>query len=311
MEDMHHAQDMIPPPIVEISRDDIDNTTLKPKDIAPTELSQDREFDNNVREDLDHLEGTIAPVFNTIVYDPTALMELQNIPSMIPERIPLDATTQSHQSGSEMQPTPLNDASTTEKEAGVSDSAHNLMPIPLLLPPSKENGASAVDPIPGTSILGPASTEPPFPGSYGQSTTANEISDDQSTREAVRRTAPLNQQDASTDIKASLPEGHSVLLESPREYRDMVIKHMKMNPRSKYNIIGAMDSLYNYCLTPFLTFRDIDYDEEALIQMVWRVEMASNWTKEQKHAALSGCLHFAKGMRRAMVVSLLEPLMHK
>ncbi|KAG0242766.1 hypothetical protein B0O80DRAFT_460546 [Mortierella sp. GBAus27b] len=285
MEDMHHAQDMIPPPIVEISRDDIDNATLKPKDIAPSELSQDSEFDNNVKKDLDHLDGTIAPVFNSIVYDPTALMELQSIPPMIPERIPLDATTQPHQSGSEMQPTPLNDASTTEKEAGVSDSTQNLMPIPILLPPSKENGASAVDPIPGTSILGSASTEPPFPRSDGQSTTANEISDDQSTREAVRLTAPLNQQDASIAIKTSPPEGHSVVLESPREYRDMVIKHMKMSSRN--------------------------YDEEALIQMVWRIEMASNWTKEQKQAALSGCLHFAKGMRRAVVVSLLEPLMHK
>jgi hypothetical protein len=45
--------------------------------------------------------------------------------------------------------------------------------------------------------------------------------------------------------------------------------------------------------------------------MVWRVDMATNWTKEQKRTALGGCLHFAKGMRRATVVSVLEPLVHK
>ncbi|KAF9356670.1 Integrator complex subunit 6 [Mortierella sp. NVP85] len=300
MEDMHHAQDMIPPPLVEISRDDIVNdgttSTLKVKETTSTELMQVAEYDKHrqdMQEDLDHLNGAVNPVFQSLVYDPTALMELQSIPPVIPEQKPFDGITPTFSNGSKMYISPQssdgddsdNHPSLVGRDAGGSDSPQNLMPIPLLLPLPAESTTNPVDPIQSALTLG-VSTEPSLPKGHGSSIVANGKSDDKSLRNlAEGATVPCNLQQTLTTVKPPLSEGHSILKESPQEFRNMMIKHMKMDPRN--------------------------YDDETVIHMVWRVDMATNWTKEQKRTALGGCLHFAKGMRRATVVSVLEPLVHK
>ena len=252
MEDMHRAQDMIPPPLVEISRDDIVNdgttSTLKGKETTSTELMQVAEYDKHrqgMQEDLDHLNGAVNPVFESLVYDPTALMELQSIPPVIPEQKPFDGIAPTFSNGSNMYSSPQssdgddsdNHPSLVGRDAGGSDIPQNLMPIPLLLPLPAEITTNPVDPIQSALTLG-VSTEPSLQKSHGLSIVANGKSDDKSLRDlAEGATVPCNLQQTLTTVKPPLSEGHPILTESPQEFRNMMIKHMKMDPRSKHNAL--------------------------------------------------------------------------
>ncbi|KAF9537718.1 Integrator complex subunit 6-like [Mortierella hygrophila] len=91
MEDMQRAQDLIPPPLAVVDLDDIERRKaelpfLQNDDSADMKTNKYMKHQQGIEHDLEHFNGLTKPVFPSLVYDPTALMELQSIPSTIPER---------------------------------------------------------------------------------------------------------------------------------------------------------------------------------------------------------------------------------
>ncbi|KAI7821059.1 hypothetical protein BC939DRAFT_456393 [Gamsiella multidivaricata] len=333
MEDMQCAQEMIPAPIISISLDDIatDNAGLSfaGKGKTASDLLASQEYEKHrqgVEDDLQQLNGTAIPIFDSLVYDPTALMELQSIPHMIPERTPSGAAAlQMHANESLSSSPSLQDNSDVEAHAkntdvmlGTNSNPHDLMPIPILRPPSEDvNRADANAPALTEAMRGPNSSvigskldhaDPSISdGLRRSSATSGEASDMSTNNMEIERTSAVPNTEASMEprtepshtirdqqvrsasfsaVPNSMSTGTSVMMDNtPLEYKHAMVRQIKMSPKF--------------------------YNEAAILDMVWKVNAASNWTKEQKRIALSGCLVLAKGLRRVAVVSALESLRNK
>ncbi|KAF9357976.1 Integrator complex subunit 6 [Mortierella sp. AD094] len=326
MEELQHAQDRIPPPILPIGLDDItgeDSRIPYRKESTAENLLGQQEYDKHrqeVQEDLEHLNGTSKPVFESISYNPNALMELQTIPQVIPDRTSSVAVSPAPTNGSKIDDLPRPDSGSQSNPSSLIGAAteilnpHSLAPIPILFPPTPENvtGNSESVVTPPISIPSPTTETSPMTavdakesnnqaqpaltngkadqlgtgvtspaGLMGQSVQPNSLkATDSTSREKNGSTL------ASLAMTASpLRKGSSEMKGSLVDVKNRIIKQLKMGPRS--------------------------YDEQAILEMVWQVEVASNWTKEQKRAAMSGCLNLAKGLRRVGVVTVLETLQSK
>ncbi|KAF9312532.1 Integrator complex subunit 6 [Podila horticola] len=87
MEDLQRAQDNIPPPIIPVSLDDIEDAGMrfpeKDGSVSSMDHMMDEDYDKHrqgIKRDLEHLNGSASPVFESLVYDPNSLMELQISP---------------------------------------------------------------------------------------------------------------------------------------------------------------------------------------------------------------------------------------
>ncbi|KAF9098075.1 Integrator complex subunit 6 [Mortierella sp. AD031] len=304
MEDIQRAQDMIPPPLAVVDLEDIERKKAG-LSFLPNDESMDMETDEydkhrqGIKQDLEHFNGSTKPVFESLVYDPTALMELQSIPSTIPERSA--SGSDSPASGITFGATPTLDvdgstktpSKTTESEGALQ----GLTPIPILLPPT--NGAP---PGPSTEA-DKASTSFAHSGVEHSDRAADDVHLKENgvlsgSTDSSDKTPPLSplpskvvsatdDQSGSNSSPSSLSTheaGQNVIQESPLNYRNAIIKQLRMGPKN--------------------------YNEGMVLEMVWRVE-GSNWTKEQKRTTLVQVLTLAKGLRRLPVVSALEAIQHK
>ncbi|KAG0005395.1 hypothetical protein BGZ79_005020 [Entomortierella chlamydospora] len=326
MEELQHAQDRIPPPILPIGLDDIarEDSRIPYRKECAAEGLLGQEYDKHrqeVQEDLEHLNGTSKPVFESISYNPNALMELQTIPQVIPDRTSSELTPPAPANGSKIDDLPRPDSSSQGDPSSLIGTAneilsnpHSLTPIPILFPPTQDNvlGSSESATVPHISIPSPTTESSPMTvvdaresNNQAQPALANGKVDQIGT--GVTSPASLMSQNAQPNLLkttdsisrekngSALPSpatGASPLRKGSLEMRgslvdikNRIIKQLKMGPKS--------------------------YDEQAILEMVWQVEAASNWTKEQKRAAMSGCLNLAKGLRRVGVVTVLETLQSK
>ncbi|CAO3565382.1 unnamed protein product [Mortierella alpina] len=158
MEDLQHAQELIPPPVIPVSLDDIEAagfTHQHHRDGSTAATVGDMEYERHrqvISDDLEHLHGSKKPVFESLVYDPTALMELQSIPAMIPERPSSEGVPSSAVNGTKAFPSPF--PSSDVQHSG-HRSSHDLMPIPILQAPFSQASSMGV---PG-SVLGKETTQ--------------------------------------------------------------------------------------------------------------------------------------------------------
>ncbi|KAF9947893.1 Integrator complex subunit 6, partial [Modicella reniformis] len=211
MEDMHRAQDMIPPPLIEVSREDIaqEISATLPKDTA--------------------------------------------IPQMMPERTDLDTASQTVANGSETYTSSsLGDGGGDVEGHTKADgrTTSDLTPIPLLF--SEDNEAGGTLESISSNLLG---SELSFPGiHHGPSTISNGKSEGQQQQQPLSDEPTDGSITSSTTTKSTIPsqraplsgsqlsppaavksplaeEQHSVVDESPVEFRNMMIKQMKLDPR--------------------------------------------------------------------------------
>ncbi|KAF9201596.1 Integrator complex subunit 6, partial [Haplosporangium sp. Z 27] len=317
MEELQHAQDRIPPPILPIGLDDIvaeDTSALHHKGSAVEDLLGPKVYEKHrqdVEDDLEHLNGTSDAVFESIVYNPNALMELQSIPSVIPDRggnaAALISTTDSSKVNEPQQQNKLPGVSGESTE--VPNISHSLTPIPILFSPTPDDSHSASTSIAPPSISTPSSKAGSNPiTAVDSKVSSSEASavllngktehemelptpsglSDQSTRSSSLTIGNTNQEKNGNalGLRATMASNsrtrQTEMKGTPLDIKNAIIRHLKMGPRN--------------------------YNEQAILEMVWQIEAASNWTKEQKRAAVSGCLNLAKGLRRVGVVHVLETL---
>ncbi|KAG0198615.1 Integrator complex subunit 6 [Mortierella sp. GBA30] len=355
MEDMQHAQDLIPPPIMPVSLDDIAAGAAAPyhhhKESSVANLSEDMEYIDrqDISKDQARLSESTKPVFESLVYDPSALMELQSIPTTIPEHQPTEPASSLSLIGAITSSTPSpKDEDINHKRPSNGDSAsYNLMPIPILQAPSTQ---IVPTPLPTSKSALPesASSEkvmvPPAASSTyieAQSSTSSSSLSKGALISAATSQIPgqtgvsgaSHGQHSAGDFSASLePELmlNSTVLSShvpdrpnarlqPHELSEAgsleldtlasAINSMNSRRRrtdrqtvAEVTLLQLKDSL-----TEQLLQHPRAYNSQVIVDIVRKVEMAPNWTKEQKSAALMACFTIAKGLRReSAVISALS-----
>jgi hypothetical protein len=254
MEDIQRAQDLIPPPLAVVDLEDIERRKaelpfLQNDGLTDMETDEYVQHQQSIEEDLEHLNGSTRPVFQSIAYDPTALMELQSIPSMIPERsspgapyppngVSIDAIPSSQNVGDSTMPT-----SRTGEGAAV---LHGLTPIPILLPPA--NGEHRASSITSVATGGSDGSRPKESGSLSVSSVASALLPESAssgssipTTLAVPGTQPAGITPGKADhdrpislIPCSPQTEHRFISETPLEYRNAIIKELKMDPKSRW-----------------------------------------------------------------------------
>ncbi|KAG0306475.1 Integrator complex subunit 6 [Dissophora globulifera] len=272
MEDMQRAQEMIPPPIMAISLDDIDaeisNSAYRNDEDSRSDVSDDSRFDEHresLKEDLDQLNGKSIPVFESIVYDPTSLMELQSIPHLIPERTAAASTPPLQTNGTKLTSSPVKARVEQDRQPGTNDAAmeangnSHLTPIPLLMSPFEDAA-----------------------GSFRTTTGSRDGKMDDLSIHHSPSLPSSRAQAGKSSLHPTLPEP---LQSTPQELKIILVKHLKQRP--------------------------IEYNQSAILDMVSKIDDAPNWTKQQKRNVLSTALVLAKGFRRAPVVSALDMALDK
>ncbi|ORY99523.1 hypothetical protein BCR41DRAFT_364030 [Lobosporangium transversale] len=321
MEELQHAQDLIPPPIIPMTLNDIvdsqSDSLYQSKDgVTANHLKHERVDNRQEREgNPEHTDEVAKPVFEGLVYDPTASLELQSIPHTIPERTEPQTTTEmlpvrptsydlSMHGDSESEHISL----ATDAESNLSKSSQNLTPVPILYSPSAENNihSSETVTIP-VSLEGNVSAEAslalmrsplesmvlddasisPRQGKPVPSTSAPVI-----TSSTFELNDPCSMEARNLDKEyvvaqeqvLSLQQEHISFQKTPAEIKNKIVAQLKKGPKG--------------------------YNEGTIINLLWQINEAPNWNKEQKRAAVMGCLNFAKGLRRGAVVSVLETIAH-
>ncbi|KAF9147528.1 Integrator complex subunit 6 [Linnemannia schmuckeri] len=304
MEDMQRAQDLIPPPLAVVDLEDIERRKaelpfLQKDGSADMETDEYAKHRQGIEQDLERFNGSTKPVFPSLVYDPTALMELQSIPSTIPERSDPGAPHPSNSVSNDVKPSSRDgDASTTLTGRTKVDATAmlGLMPIPILSPPTNgEHHTPSITPLVADGTYDERPKESvTLPVSSVAGTLLPEIASSGSsipTILGVPKTRATSMSSEMADQKISAPllpssqdTEHRVTSESPLDYRNAIIKELKMEPRS--------------------------YNESMVMEMVWKVE-GSDWTRDQKRMTVAHCLTVARGLRRHPVVLALESLRQK
>ncbi|GJJ75105.1 hypothetical protein EMPS_07463 [Entomortierella parvispora] len=317
--ELQHAQDMIPEPLTTITMEDIqeqlDNESNPKRRPSATALDDEifKRHRESVQQDLEHLHGTNSTVFDSLVYDPSALMELQSIPRTFP----------SHSEESLQGPDIFGQKIMTEvpkqipKQMEQTHPQQGLVPIPYLLPPEQPEFGGLSTPLPllaelHSRTLSNEDIDTATPREIDLAATGIELGNNTLTegswndiqKESAPPTPDANvlawqitpskqPMDATVtansatnpDIHEHRKTDHSALKESPQEFKVHLVKELKKTRT--------------------------DYNEEAILGQIQRVDLASNWTKDQKKQALMGCLPLATGLRRVAVVSALKALLQK
>ncbi|KAF9963420.1 Integrator complex subunit 6 [Mortierella alpina] len=329
MEDLQHAQELIPPPIMPVSLDDIEAAGFihqHHKDGSTAATVGDMEYERHrqvISDDLEHLHGSKKPVFESLVYDPTALMELQSIPAMIPERPSSEGVPSSAMNGSKTfsQPFPSSDV-----QDSLQSTSHDLMPIPILQAPVSQALSMGVpgsvlskETAESTTATADRSIVMPLPSSAVSTTVNNDSSQahmDEAAEEQPLVEGALDARGSGdTSATTSTSPSSSTRLGSPHKgfiYVDVdpsttgapqtLRGQVQEAPSMEETLLEFRDSVTTQLLLPSRA-----YNTEAILNMVCKLQVAPNWTKEQKRIALMGCLNVAKSLRRdAAVIAALE-----
>ncbi|KAF9285383.1 Integrator complex subunit 6 [Linnemannia elongata] len=304
MEDMQLAQDLIPPPLAVVDLEDIERRKaelpfLQNDDSADMKTDEYMKHRQGIEKDLEHFNGLTKPVFPSLVYDPTALMELQSIPSTIPERLDPGAPYPPNDISTDAKPSSRDGSDSTSLTGRTGTEAtvvQGLTPIPILTPPvNGEHHTPSItasvtdgpdDARPKESVLLSVSSEVStlLPESALSGSSIPTISGEPRTL-ATSMLSEMADHNKSTSLLPSLKDtDYRITGESPLDYRNAIIKELKMEPRS--------------------------YNETMVMEMVWKVE-GSEWTKDQKRMTVAHCLTVARGFRRHPVVLALESLRQK
>ncbi|KAF9557214.1 Integrator complex subunit 6 [Mortierella alpina] len=329
MEDLQHAQELIPPPIMPVSLDDIEAAGFihqHHRDGSTAGTVGDMEYERHrqvISDDLEHLHGSKKPVFESLVYDPTALMALQSIPAMIPERAPTGNTPLTAMNGTKTVSLPFPSPDT--QNSGQT-SPHDLMPIPILQAPVSQVSSISV---PGSisteetldtttsSILTATANHTAGIPLLSSVTVSNGLSEGR-TNEADERPLPdaaldsMEQGDAratgssslNTSARLDLPQKASTNMDgepstgAPQTPRGQV----QEVSFTEETLLELRDSVATQLMLPPRA-----YNAEVILDMVSKLQITPNWTKEQKRMALTGCVSVAKSLRRdASVIAALE-----
>lgn len=254
MEDMQRAQDLIPPPLAVVDLNDIERRKAELpflQNDGPMDMETDEyvKHQQSIEEDLDHLNGSTKPVFQSIAYDPTALMELQSIPSMIPERSSPGAPYPANEVSIDAIPSTRNVVDSTTPTNRTEEGAavlQGLMPIPILSPPA--NGERRASSITSVATSGSDGSRPKESGSLLVSSAVSTLLPESAlsgssipTTLAAPKTQPAIMAPGMVDSDRSIPllpsspeaERNFAISETPLEYRNAIIKELKMEPKSK------------------------------------------------------------------------------
>ncbi|KAG0295580.1 Integrator complex subunit 6 [Linnemannia gamsii] len=253
MEDMQRAQDLIPPPLAVVNLEDIERRKaelpfLQKEGSTDMETEEYVKHQQSIEEDLDHLNGSTRPVFQSIAYDPTALMELQSIPSMIPERSNPGAPYPANEVSIDVIPSTRNVGESTTPTSRTGEGAavlQGLMPIPILSPPA--NGEHHASSITSLATSGADDSRPKDGGSLLVSSVVSNLFPEGAmsgssipTTLEVPRAQPASMSPGMADHDkpmSMLPpspeaEHRFIISETPLEYRNAIIKELKMEPKS-------------------------------------------------------------------------------
>ena len=344
--ELQHAQDMIPEPLTSITMEDIqaqlghEPGPKRRPSAATLEAEGFKRHRESVQQDLEHLHGANSTVFESLVYDPSALMELQSIPQTFP----------SHPLASPQEPNLPDQKMTTDapqqipKQIEQDHHQQGLIPIPYLLPPEQPEFGESSTPLPvledpqprilpnedtldtvmqGDTDLAVAEID------LNESILKRRLQDDD-----PRISVPSNG-DASVsswqatslgqsllpvvsantaDISERFEHGNTadfVLEETPQEFKVHLVKELKKTRTG--NLCNGTKVVYvcAVTLTTLLLFCRLDYNEGDILEQIQRLDLATNWTKDQKKQAVMGCLPLATGLRRVAVVSALKALLQK
>lgn len=312
MEDLQRAQDNIPPPIIPVSLDDIEDAGMrfpeKDGSVSSMDHMMDEEYDKHrqgIKRDLEHLNGSTSPVFESLVYDPNSLMKLQSIPKMLPERgQPGSVSLQNGSQHHSLQDIPILPTSTgldVSVASTASSSSLGLMPIPILLPPSEGSALTTIIPTSKPTEI-PSNDQAKNAAPPGVKLEQDDLDTTASIALVNPPLAKLNGKLPMSSISAgsspmsSLGPGPPVLArsqqptptgvandtmtESPSEFRIALVKQLRMPPRG--------------------------YNEMVVVDMVRTIEGASHWSLAEKRRVLLGCRDIAIGLRRVAVASVLD-----
>ncbi|KAF9279866.1 Integrator complex subunit 6 [Mortierella alpina] len=333
MEDLQHAQELIPPPIMPVSLDDIEAAGFihqHHRDGSTAGTVGDIEYERHrkvISDDLEHLHGSKKPVFESLVYDPTALMELQSIPAMIPERPSTEGLHSATMNGTKAFSPPF--PSSDDQDHGQS-SSHDLMPIPILQAPASEVSSISV-PGPVLSKETLDSTAPslatvsanqptamPSPSPVATTIVTNGVSQAHNGEAADEH--PLVDGALNTlgkgDAPATALSMSNTLTRPPSLQKGFANMEAELSigapPHQKGRVqetTSLEETLLEFrdSLTTQLLLPSRAYNTATILDIICKLQTAPNWTKEQKRMALMGCVSVAKSLRRdAAVIAALE-----
>ncbi|KAI1315117.1 Integrator complex subunit 6 [Mortierella claussenii] len=321
MDDLQHAQDMIPPPVVPISIDDIATSSGSPYSDGATAVGitlGDEEYSKHhprIHEDLEQFHGTAKPVFESLVYDPTALMELQSIPRRIPERSALASSeAESTEPASlTMRPQDTGDptgiSNTTDSLHEMTSDFNGLTPVPILFPPLSDTNSMVTHSF---GALPSTATESALPSDVNSVSSGTLLSlEREANHKASNEEEALKPGEAVTLNSTALPGAvleHTLQsrLQSPSTAISHDVQSIVTEQPEPGQGIQQQPLEIRKKIVRQLKLGPVDYDEASIINMLWQVNETPNWSKQQKRALVLGCLHLAKGLRRTGVVSVME-----
>ncbi|KAG0371416.1 hypothetical protein BGX24_001728 [Mortierella sp. AD032] len=220
-------------------------------------------------------------------------MELQSIPSMIPDRlvpgaipptigVTFDATPSTQEGYATVSP--------SSKVAEGESASLGLTPIPILLPPVNGGRRASSSTVMETDEVEDSvqlsckdgATDSGTDGPHSKESSA--AISMTSISEGSPGLSSATSDQAISAFESSHAAEKFTIQNTPLSYRNAIINQLKMTPKS--------------------------YDESVVMEMLWKVE-ASDWTKDQKRTTVVHCLAVAKGFRRHPIVLALESLRQK
>ncbi|KAK3826174.1 MAG: hypothetical protein J3R72DRAFT_458040 [Linnemannia gamsii] len=248
MEDMQRAQDLIPPPLAVVNLEDIERSKaglpfLQNNDSQATETDEYDKHRQGIEQDLEQFNGSTTPVFQKLVYDPTALMELQSIPSMIPDRlvpgaipptigVTFDATPSTREGDATVTP--------SSKVADGESASLGLTPIPILLPPVNGGRRASSSTAMETDEELEDSVQPSCKDVATDSGTDGPHSKESSaavSMTSISEGSPGLSSATSDQAISAFESSHEAekftVQNTPLSYRNAIINQLKMTPKSK------------------------------------------------------------------------------
>ncbi|KAF9161752.1 Integrator complex subunit 6 [Actinomortierella ambigua] len=296
--ELQQAQDMIPPPIVSVSLEDIE------RDIGRREHKHHP--DHHPGLDLDSESGLLSPTANKRLEKDTATQPL-GTPKPAFEAVvydqktastlapPLDATALPPGDSDK-----ATDGVNTESTNGWQQDVGQSLPLSLSQSAKGKNDATAAAAT-TTSLIPNLVPIPSFEPPVDRLASTEDIDGlqdgDTKKENELRRANGMEgvilgeELDGPRTHLPTLPKAtdtpasETFIAETAPAVRDHLVKSIRMNAR--------------------------EYNETAIEELIRRIEGAANWSKEQKRGVLLACMPIAKGFRRWAVAALLDQVHHR
>ncbi|KAG0265789.1 Integrator complex subunit 6 [Actinomortierella ambigua] len=296
--ELRQAQDMIPPPIVSVSLEDIE------RDIGRREHKHHP--DHHPGLDLDSESGLLSPTANKKLEKDTATQPL-GTPKPAFEAVvydqktastlapPLDATALPPDDSDK-----ATDGVNTESTNGWQQDVGQSLSLSLSQSAKGKNDTTAAAAT-TTSLIPNLVPIPSFEPPVDRLASTEDIDGlqdgDTKKENELRRANGMEGVILGEELdgpRAHLPTlpkttdtpvGETFIAETAPAVRDHLVKSIRMNAR--------------------------EYNETAIEELIRRIEGAANWSKEQKRGVLLACMPIAKGFRRWAVAALLDQVHHR